>query len=228
MTVDVSERQTSEFSGGYTAGSDFAFSFRLHDATMLEVVIRTDGGEPIAADPSDYSVALNADQFVSPGGVVTFVPEVLSTETLQIRSKLSLQQQSDLTVSNTFNPRTVEDAIDYQAMCLQEISRNFNAETSGRIPIKVISGSAYTVSDSDSGCALRFTNDSAVALTINTDVALPGFNFIVVQAGIGQVTFGGPAAQRNYDAHTKTAGQDAVVGFLCDESGAFVFSGKTS
>lgn len=123
MTVGVEERQTSEFSGGYTAGHDFAFSFRLHDATMLEVVIRTDGGEPIPADPSDYSVALNADQYVSPGGTVTFEPAVLSTETLQIRSNLSLQQQSDLTVSNTFNPRTVEDSVDYLMMCMQDTHR---------------------------------------------------------------------------------------------------------
>ena len=123
MTISSDTRQTSEFSGGYAALSDFAFSFRLHDSTMLEVVIRTDGGDPVASDPSNYTVALNADQYVSPGGTVTFTPEVLSTETLQIRSNLTLQQQSDLTVSNTYNPRTVEDAIDFLTMCMQDIAR---------------------------------------------------------------------------------------------------------
>lgn len=123
MTISSSTRQTSEFSGGYVAGSEFSFSFRLHDSTMLEVVIRTDGGDPVAADPEDYAVALNADQYGSPGGTVTFTPAVLSNETLQIRSNLTLQQQSDLTVSNTYNPRTVEDAIDYLSMCIQDIAR---------------------------------------------------------------------------------------------------------
>lgn len=123
MTISSSTRQTSEYSGGYIAGAEFSFSFRLHDSTMLEVVIRTDGGEPVAADPGDYTVALNTDQYESPGGTVTFTPVVLSNETLQIRSNLTFQQQSDLTVSNTYNPRTTEDAIDYLAMCIQDIAR---------------------------------------------------------------------------------------------------------
>lgn len=228
MTIDVSERQTSEFSGGYIAGSDFAFSFRLHDATMLEVVIRTDGGEPIAADPSDYSVALNADQYVSPGGTVTFETAVLSTETLQIRSDLAMQQQSDLTVSNTFNPRTVEDAVDYLMMCMQDMSRQLSEGIGSRILIKIISATTYTILNEDSGYALRFTSDSAIALTVNDDVALAGFNFVIVQAGLGKVTWGGTASLRNYDDHTQTAGQDAVVGFLCDTTGSFVVSGRTS
>jgi hypothetical protein len=123
MTISSSTRETSEFSGGFAAGSDFAFSFRLHDSAMLEVVIRTDGGDPVVFDSSNYTVALNADQYGSPGGTVTFTPAVLSTETLQIRSNLTLQQQSDLSASNTYNPRAVEDAIDFLAMCIQDIAR---------------------------------------------------------------------------------------------------------
>ena len=99
---------------------------------------------------------------------------------------------------------------------------------SGGSPLKEISDAAYTVLDSDSGCALRFTNDSAIALTVNADVALLGFNFVVVQAGIGQITFGGTATLRNHDDHTKTAGQDATVGFICDAVGELVFSGRTA
>jgi len=90
---------------------------------MLEVVIRTDGGAPVAADPGYYTVALNADQYVSPGGTVTYSLSLAANETLQIRSNLTFQQESDLTVSNTYNPRTVEDAIDYLTMCIQDIAR---------------------------------------------------------------------------------------------------------
>lgn len=123
MTTSYSDRQTSQFSGPYDAGSDFEFNFRLHDSSMLEVVIRADGGDPVASNSSNYTVALHADQYTNPGGTVTFTPAVLATETLQIRSNLTLQQESELTVSNTYNPRTVEDAIDYMMMCMQDLAR---------------------------------------------------------------------------------------------------------
>jgi hypothetical protein len=123
MTIASDTRQTTEFAGPQDEWTDYAFSFRLHDSAMLEVVIRTDGGEPVASDPINYNVHLSADQYTNPGGTVTFVPALLSTETLQIRSNLTLQQESDLTVSNTYNPRTVEDAIDYLTMCIQDLAR---------------------------------------------------------------------------------------------------------
>ena len=123
MTIEYSARQTDEFAGPEDVGTEFVFSFRLHDSTMLEVVIRTDGGEPVAASTDDYTVALNVDQYTNPGGTVTYTPALASDETLQIRSNLTLQQQSDLTVSNTYVPRNVEDALDYLAMCIQDVAR---------------------------------------------------------------------------------------------------------
>ena len=99
-----------------------------------------------------------------------------------------------------------------------------------KLVVKEIDGTSYAVEDADYGKVLRFTSDADVSLTIGLDLAIasPGFNFVVVQAGEGQLTFGGDATLRNFDDHTKTAGQDATVGFLCDALGEFVFSGKTS
>lgn len=128
MTIESSDRQTVEYSGPQDAGTEYSFEFALYDATMLEVVIRTDGGSPVASDPSDYTVALNSDQRITPGGMVTFAPALLSTETLQIRSNLTIQQTSDLTVSTTYNPRVVEDALDYIVMCMQDLARKAGVE----------------------------------------------------------------------------------------------------
>jgi len=97
-----------------------------------------------------------------------------------------------------------------------------------KLVVKEIDGTSYTVAADDCGSVLRFTSNADVALDIDADIALKGFYFVVVQAGEGQVTFGGDATLRNFDDHTKTAGQDATVGFLCDALGEFVFSGKTS
>lgn len=98
----------------------------------------------------------------------------------------------------------------------------------GKVLPREISGTSYTVVAADCGAVLRFTNAAAITLTINSDVALAGFNFAVIQAGAGQVTFAGTSTRRNYDGHTKTAGQYASVGFVCDTAGEFNFSGKTA
>ena len=107
--------------------------------------------------------------------------------------------------------------------CLVDIANSL-----GNVAIKTISATTYTVLESDSAYVLRFTNAGAVILTINTGIAVAGFNFIVLQAAAGQVAFNGTAALNNYDGHTQTAGQYATVGFICDTTGAFVFSGKTA
>lgn len=123
MTISSSARQTSEFTGPQAAGHEYAFSFRLHDSSMLEVVVRTDGGSPVASSPSNYTVSLNVDQYSNPGGTVVFDLALASNETLQIRSNLTIQQQSDLSASASYKPRDVEDAVDYLTMCMQDIVR---------------------------------------------------------------------------------------------------------
>lgn len=97
-----------------------------------------------------------------------------------------------------------------------------------RQDVKEIDDTSYAVTADDRGSVLRFTSNADVALDVDADIALLGFHFIVVQAGEGQITFGGDATLRNFDEHTKTAGQYAAVGFLCDTAGEFNFSGKTA
>jgi len=58
-------------------------------------------------------------------------------------------------------------------------------------PIKTITGTTYTLTPSDIGRYLRFTNSGAVTFTIpaNVDAPLPvEVNFNIIQAGAGQVT----------------------------------------
>lgn len=93
--------------------------------------------------------------------------------------------------------------------------------------VKTITGTSYTLLDEDNGAILYFTNASPIAFTIPLAVAAEGFNFIAIQGDDGQITFGGTAALKNYDSHTKTAGLNASVGFICVVAGEFIFSGKT-
>lgn len=127
MTVSVSDRQSSNYSGPQSSGHEYEFSFRLHDASMLYVEIMDGDGVKTEADPNDYSVTLNYDQYGNPGGIVTYDLALLADETLQIISRLEIQQQSELTATPSYVPRNVEDALDYLAMVMQDQSRLVDA-----------------------------------------------------------------------------------------------------
>jgi len=90
----------------------------------------------------------------------------------------------------------------------------------------------YTVQASDAGKVLRFTNTTAVDLTVPDSLPL-GFTFSVVQANTGDVNFvgdgtGGNALLNNTSNHTKTGGQYSLVTFISDVAGEFVFQGHTA
>lgn len=94
--------------------------------------------------------------------------------------------------------------------------------------VNVQTGTTYTLQDSDNGKIIRFTNGAAITLIINSAQAFAGMNFIVEQAGAGQITFAGTATLDNYSAHTKTAGQKAAVSFFCSVASTFNFGGQTA
>lgn len=123
MTIASDTRQTDAYAGPQDAGYAFDFFFRLHDTSMLEVMLSVDGATATVVDSGNYTVALNTDQYNDPGGTVTYTPALASNETLRIRSNLTLQQQTDLTASNIYNPRSVEDSLDYLLMCIQDVAR---------------------------------------------------------------------------------------------------------
>jgi len=123
MTVSVSDRQSSNYSGPQSSGHEYEFSFRLHDASMLYVEITDGDGVKTEADPNDYSVTLNYDQYGNPGGIVTYDLALPDGSFLRVISRLEIQQQSELTATPSYVPRNVEDALDYLAMTMQDQGR---------------------------------------------------------------------------------------------------------
>lgn len=78
-------------------------------------------------------------------------------------------------------------------------------------------GTSYTLAAADCGTTIRFTNSSAITLTI-PDNLVAGCSVAVVQADTGQVTptVSGGAALVSHASFTKTAGQWAMIGLTID------------
>jgi len=87
-------------------------------------------------------------------------------------------------------------------------------------------GTSYTLTSADNGKVVTLNNASAITLTINTGLG-DGFNCLIVQKGIGQITIAGTATRINRQNHTKTAGQYAVVSIVNIGSDNVIVAGDT-
>jgi len=99
--------------------------------------------------------------------------------------------------------------------------------------INTQTGTTYTLLSSDNGKIVTLNNASAITLTVGSTLPA-GFNCLIIQKGAGQVTVaaGGTGNVRNFDTHTKLAGQYAI-GTLFIESNAgtapeVYFAGNTT
>lgn len=77
----------------------------------------------------------------------------------------------------------------------------------------------------DNGNILRFTATSGVTLTLPSTGIPEGFNCMVLQGDLGQITFSGTFYNRN--SFTKTAGRYSIVTILY-VGGIYIVSGEMS
>ena len=98
------------------------------------------------------------------------------------------------------------------------------ASKSSSFNINEQTGTSYTVLSTDIGKVIRFTNASAITLTINTGFSA-GFNFVVEQAGAGTITWAGTATLNSISSTTSTAGQYSIVSFISTTADQFTVTG---
>jgi hypothetical protein len=99
----------------------------------------------------------------------------------------------------------------------------------GASEYKTISGTSYTLIETDRSKILVFTNASPIALTVPTGLS-DVFDVMIVQSGAGQVTVTGAAGVTINAAlsATKTAYQYAVATLLPIGANAFILSGEVT
>jgi hypothetical protein len=89
-------------------------------------------------------------------------------------------------------------------------------------------GTTYTLLAGDNGKVIKFTNGSAITLTLPSGLGL-GFNCSVIQYGAGQITFTASGSTLyNRQSHTKTAAQYAVTGLVSCVADVYVLAGDTA
>ncbi|MBR0568358.1 hypothetical protein J5J83_19730 [Azoarcus sp. L1K30] len=132
MTVSSETRKAGPFDGN-GATVDFPFEFKVFSASDVRVVVAdSDGFEATKTLLADYTVALNADQNANPGGTITMLVAPATGETLAATSALLNTQPTDITNAGGFYPQVIEDALDRQAIQIQQVadqvSRSFKTK----------------------------------------------------------------------------------------------------
>jgi hypothetical protein len=133
MTVSASLRKTSLLLGD-DEQTEFSFSFKTLNESDIKVVVVDAGGiETVLVLNSDYTVALNGNQEVSPGGVVTYpyihtppqspLPSPLADGSgMVIYSDVAFDQPLDIPTGGNFNAVAVENQFDRAAMQIQQLA----------------------------------------------------------------------------------------------------------
>jgi len=135
MTVSSEVRKAGPYTGSGTTVFPFEFTLQAPGHVML-VHTDSEGVETVLTLDSDYTVSLNGDQDVSPGGSVTYPVSgdpLPADEKLTITSNAPNLQALDLTNLGGFYPATINRALDRATIQIQQIAEQ--AGRSVKVPI---------------------------------------------------------------------------------------------
>lgn len=135
MTISSNIRKAGPFVGNGTA-SNFAFTFKVFQASDLEVVRLNVSTtiETVLVINSDYTVSLNVDQNSNPGGSITLTAGALAAGfNLVITSDIENLQPTDIVNQGGFYPDVIEDALDRATIQIQQLQEA--VDRSAKLPI---------------------------------------------------------------------------------------------
>lgn len=120
MTISSQTRTAGPFSGTGLSVV-YPFTFKVFQASDL-LLAKTDatGVQTTLALSADYTVTLNSDQNVSPGGTVSLLVPLPVGYTLTLTSNVPVTQPLSLTNSGGFYPRAIEDEFDRLTILMQQ------------------------------------------------------------------------------------------------------------
>ena len=133
MSISSETRIAGPFTGTGLV-STYSFTFKVFsDDDIMVVEADTDNAETTLVLNTDYTVSLNADQDVSPGGSITLSAPLATNYKLVITSAVENLQPLDLTNAGGFYPTVINDALDRACIQIQQLQEL--VDRSVKIPI---------------------------------------------------------------------------------------------
>lgn len=168
MTISSEVRKAGPFAGNDVATS-FPFTFKVFSDTDV-LVVQADalGAESTLELGTDYTVTLNSDQNVSPGGTVELSDALPTGEKLVLSSQVEPLQPVDLTNSGGFYPSVINQALDRSTILIQQLSEKVDRTikvsiTSGLTPDEFVEELQQGASDAAASAAAAAASAAAAA-----------------------------------------------------------------
>ena len=114
------EDRVTEPALGTGANTEFDFGFKVFAADEVVVVVTDTDGNETTLDAADYTVALNTNQDVAPGGVVTLDTALTLDYILVITSAIPTTQKVKITNLGGFFPSVLNNALDKVVALIQQ------------------------------------------------------------------------------------------------------------
>ena len=120
MTVADTSRRAGPYEGNGTT-KEFAFSFKVFQASDLFVAKSSDDGEVELVLNTDYSVRLNSNQDTTPGGTIVLSEALPDGVYLSAISQVDYSQLAIFTNKGGFYPETLNDCYDKITILCQQL-----------------------------------------------------------------------------------------------------------
>lgn len=175
MTISTEVRRAGPFAGdGEKTSIPFGFKvFSAGDVEVTESVTET-GVETVLTLDTDYVVALNEDQDVSPGGVVALNTAPAVGRSITLTSRVPAVQPVELANQSGFYPTVINDALDRLTILVQQVDEKVRRAI--KIPVSVATGQDYevTVTTPDLAAAAATSATAAAASAAQAQAAVAG------------------------------------------------------
>lgn len=166
MTISSTARKAGPFNGNDST-TTFPFAFKVFSTSDV-VVVHTDadGAESTLVLGTDYTVSLNADQDVSPGGNVVKTTALATGIKLTITSDVQNLQPVDLTNQGGFYPKVLSSALDRLTILVQQVAEQVSRA------VKTGISSSQTPDEMLASISAAAVNSQAAAISASASATL--------------------------------------------------------
>lgn len=204
MTVSSTTRKAGPFTGDGVVDT-FPFAFKVFtDADVLVVSADASGLESTLVIDADYTVVLNPEQDVSPGGDVVLVAPLADGYSLVVTSSVDETQLTEIHSLGAFSPRIINQALDKMVILTQQVSEK--VERCIKTPIT----STVLPDDLVAVCVLSAETATAAAAATAADRIQTGLDVIAADASESSAADSAATATTQADNAALSASESAA------------------
>jgi hypothetical protein len=125
MTISSETRRAGPYAGNGSTTA-FAFAFKVFTTAEVQVTRTASGVDTVLTLTTHYTVTLNANQNLNPGGTVTMLTAPAVGESITITSNVLNLQPTAVANLGAFYPEVINDSLDRATIQIQQLDERLD------------------------------------------------------------------------------------------------------